>query len=238
MNFNLRYKYLNSLVLSSLLLFNNTTFAQPINHTNMRGARYCEIILAKGLTEYSVYNTWGFNTCPQKVWEKLSRAKLIQETGASFVYFNGPQYWVIDGYKNLQKTNPIITTQEGFSLQKVGALSIKVANLVKASAPYYKHQVQHKTTFIYEAGKPIYELIDEKGDAYLMQSYSTEKSEQTVTSLSQLGATLKLPKGWTFKTGILQKPIQVNAINNLATIIRDNLDNTYQRASHDVLRES
>ena len=69
-----------------------------------------------------------------------------------------------------------------------------------------------------------------------MQSYSIKKSEQTERSLAELGAKLKLPKGWVFKTGILKQTEPVEAINNLAIVIQDNLDNTYQKATHDFLK--
>jgi hypothetical protein len=218
-----------------LILLVSPTFAQGAEKTHIRGGRYCEIILAKGLINFTVYNTWGLNDCPATRWDKVTSARVKKETGATFVYLNGPHYWVIDGFKNSNVVNPTIKTMNGLTMQEAGVLHIRLADLFKASARYYKHEVQRQTTWIYQAGKPIYELIDANGDVFVMQSYNLLKSPQTENSLSQLGTTLKLPKGWVFKTGILKKSETVQAINNLAIIVQDSFDNTYQKATHDFL---
>ena len=43
-------------------------------------------------------------------------------------------------------------------MREAGLLSIKISDLFKASAPYYKHEVKRHTTWIYQPGKPIYEV--------------------------------------------------------------------------------
>ena len=225
---------LTPIVCSMLFLLSPAAHAQKEDSASLRGQRYCEIILAKGLTDYTVYNTWVFNKCPQQIWGKISSSQIKRETGASFVYFNGPHFWVADGYKNGQ-TAVMLKTSAGLTLQKAGALHINASNLIKSSAPYYKHAIQHQITLTYSAGKRIYELIDETGNAYVMQSFCTKKTPQSESSLAQLGAKLKLPKGWSFKTGVLKNEVVVQSTNT-GVVVRDNFDNVYQKASGDVLR--
>ena len=228
------FKPFNVIRLGSLLLLVSTA-SYGAEQSNMRGARYCEVILAAGLTNYAVYNSWGLNDCPAAQWDKISSAQVKKESGATFVHLNGPRYWVIDGFKNTTLINPSIKTFNGLSMSEAGVLHIKLTNLVRASSPYYKHQVKRQTTWIYEAGKPVYELINPNGEVFVMQSYSIQKSPQTQGSLTQLGAALKLPKGWIFKTGTLKKSAAILAINNLAIIVQDSFENTYQQAPHDLL---
>jgi hypothetical protein len=69
-----------------------------------------------------------------------------------------------------------------------------------------------------------------------MQSYSVhKKTQQTLTSLSTLGTQLQLPKGWTYKTGTIQKELRVPTENNTAIVLQDDIENTYQRIERDVL---
>lgn len=206
------------------------------DQTGLRGKRYCEIVLAKSLTRYEVYNTLGLGECPPAQWNKMSISQVKKGTKASFVYLNGPRYWVIDGFKNTSLLNKSIQTFQGMAMREAGLLNFKVADLLKASSPFYKHEVQRHTTWVYQAGKPIYELIAPNGEVFVMQSYSTKKLAQNESSLPSLGSKLKLPKGWVFKSGILTKPAVVVAVNDMAFIVQDNFDNTYQKASHDFLK--
>ncbi|MCL9684553.1 hypothetical protein [Legionella maioricensis] len=203
---------------------------------HMRGERYCEIILSKKITSYAIYNTLGLNDCPPNIWDKVTVAQVKQETGFSFAHLNGPRYWVIDGFNHSNLINSAIKTINGLAMREVGVLDIKWVDLLKSRFPYHQHHVKRQTTWFYEAGKPIYELIDANGEVFVMQSYSIQQSPQTEQSLAQLGTTLKLPKGWIFKTGLLKTAESIEAINNLAIVVQDDLENTYQKAPHDLLK--
>jgi hypothetical protein len=61
-----------------------------------------------------------------------------------------------------------------------------------------------------------------------MQSYSVETTAQTEASLAGLGQTLQLPDGWTFRTRTLDASLSVTAVEGLATVVQDDLSNTYQ----------
>jgi hypothetical protein len=222
----------------SLLLFLSLVpiIAQATEQMSMRGNRYCEIILSQKITSYLIYNTLGLNDCPLNIWDKVTVAQVKQETGFSFVHLNGPRYWVIDGFNHSTQVNPVIKTISGLTMREAGILDIKWVDLLKSRFPYHQHQVKRQTTWFYAAGKPVYELIDANGEVFVMQSYSTQKAPQTEQSLTQLGTTLKLPKGWIFKTGTLRKAQSIQVIDNLAIVVQDNLENTYQKATHDLLK--
>ncbi len=211
-------------------------FSYAAQKNNLRGMRYCEIIMNKTVTTYSVYNTWGLNDCPEEKWEKMTLAKVKKETGARFVHLNGPRYWVIDGFKNSNLINPTTKTIADIQMREAGVLHLSLLDLLK-SKPYRQHIVDRQTTWIYQAGKPVYELIDPKGNVFVMQSYSVAKQPQTNDSLAQLGPKLARPVGWQFKTGVLKKSEDLNAVNNRAVVIQDNFLNTYQMATHDFLKD-
>jgi hypothetical protein len=223
--------------LTSLLLFLSIipTFVYGAEQSELRGQRYCEIVLGTGLTHYDIYNTLGLNNCPQQSWGKIDAAKIKKETDASSVHLNGPRYWVIDGYKQAALNKAKLKTMGGLTMREAGVLNIRMINLLKASSPYYKHEIVRPITWIYHPDKPVYELIDGNGEVFVMQSYSTQKTAQTEKSLAELGRKLKLPKGWKFKTGVIKNEKVIKTINNMAIVVQDNFNNTYQKATEDFL---
>lgn len=225
----------SSILLLALLTIPTLSFAGQKSH--LRGQRYCEIILAKNTTDYAVYNTIGLNKCPEKLWDKITPKDVKKETGSAHVHLNGPRYWVIDGLENSALVNPTVKTFNGLAMREAGVLHVSLLELFKADAPYKQHQVARKTIWTYKAGKPVYELIDPKGNVYVMQSYSIQKMPQTEQSLAELASKLKLPKKWQFKTGVLKKSDTVAATNNMAVVVQDNFLNTYQQATHDLLAD-
>ena len=69
------------------------------------------------------------------------------------------------------------------------------------------------------------------GDVYVMQAYAQiEDPSLTIGKLRSLGARLDLPPGWRYRSRVLHRPLALGA-NGAATIIQDELQNTYQLAS-------
>jgi hypothetical protein len=227
--------YLSGTMYLLLTLLLISTSSQGAPKSNIRGERYCEVILAKTLTHFSVYTTWGLNDCSDQRWNKVTVTKVKQESRASFVFLNGPRFWVIDEVQHPNLVKATIQKINELSMREVGVLHIRLADVFKSNAPYYKHEVQRQTTSIYQPGKPIYELLAPSGEVFVMQSYSIQKLPQTEHTLYQLSTKLRLPKGWVFKTGTIKKTESIQAVNNLAIIIQDDFDNTYQKATHDFL---
>jgi hypothetical protein len=225
----------------SILLFIILTIlpwvSEAAERSNMRGKRYCEIIIPKTISEYAVYNTLGLNDCPENIWDKITIEEVKKETDSSFVHLNGPRYWVIDGLKNSSLVSTTVKTIANLKMREAGVLHIRMLDLVRTKVAFKTRTVARKTTWLYDADKPVYELIDPQGTVFVMQSYSIQTTPQTLESLSQLGSMLKLPKGWQFKTGMLKKLEKLEAINEKAIVIQDDFLNTYQQATHDFLKE-
>lgn len=220
-------------LLSCLFFISGPSFGGE--QSNMRGKRYCELIIAKTTNDIAVYNTFGLNDCPDTIWKQIQVNQIQHETGALFVRLNGPRYWVIDGFKNSALLDPTVKTFNGLEMRKAGEVLIKGNNFYLVNTPYYEREIKRHTTWIFEAGKPVYELVDSKGHVYVMQSYSTEHYPQTEQTLASLAKQLKLPPGWHFKTGILPKTVMLEAEGDRARVLRDNLLNTYQYTAHDLL---
>lgn len=201
---------------------------------NMRHYRYCEVLLNESLTKYAVYNTVGLNKCPEDVWSKITTAQIKRETKARFVHLNGPRYFVFDGFKRTALVAPNTRSFGGLKMRIGGILTISLPDLLKAKS-YQPRIVDRETTWTYLANRPVYELIDPNNTVYVMQSYSIQKQYQNEQSLGQLAAKLSLPKGWKFKTGILQQTKTVQTHNKQAVVIQDDFLNTYQQSKSDLL---
>ncbi|KTD19206.1 hypothetical protein [Legionella jordanis] len=213
-------------------------FAQAIQLDNLRGTRYCEIVFTETPEVLAIYSSIGLNDCPEKIWNKISEDSVKQQTGARFVKLNGPRYWVIDSMNNFTLVSNVPKTISGLNMRKAAMVQLDPSVEIAAPEPYQAHVINRETTWLYKAGKPIYELIDPQGQVYVMQSYSTQKSIQTTDSLNELESRLTLPSGWHFRTGILQQDKTLSSNNNQATVVQDDFQNTYQLAPSDFLEQS
>src|SRR5689334_22620284 len=66
---------------------------------NLRGVRYCEILIINGpITKLTgtVYNTAGLNDCPADQWKALNPDAIKKQTKALAVVMNGPRYFLMD----------------------------------------------------------------------------------------------------------------------------------------------
>jgi hypothetical protein len=77
----------------------------------------------------------------------------------------------------------------------------------------------------------VFELVAPGGDTYVMQSYAQIKDPKlTIGRLDSLGRRLKLPLGWRYRTRKLRHALVLTA-KGKATILQDELQNTYQLAT-------
>jgi hypothetical protein len=203
---------------------------------DVRGARYCEVIVSQGRLTLAVYNTMGLNQCPEAEWKKITSKTLKKDMKARIAILNGPRFWTIDEIDSTPLANTSEKKIKGMSMKKVALVHIKLRDIVKGHKPYNQHHVDRNVVWTYKAGKPVYELIDPEGQVYVMQSYSLDKAAQTPRSLSRLGETLKLPAGWHYRTGVLNKDVKLPCVHKKAVVIQDDFLNTYQLAAYDFLK--
>ena len=183
---------------------------------DLRGTRYCEIIpvYRDGLSfNLEVYNTLGQNDCPPAVWDAIDPKALAKELGAEEVVMNGPRFWVMDRIIGSGETMDGTTKVfDGLAATQRATLSLPFRDILFGSKPYSEKTINRDTTYIYDAGKPVYEITDDKGNVYVMQTFAEiVDKDLAMDDLAGLGARLKLPRGWSYATRVLDAEMQLTA---------------------------
>jgi hypothetical protein len=197
--------------------------------TNHRGTRYGEILAVfldgDGFTAH-VYGTQLLNDCPQELWETLDAGTIAEELGALIVKLNGPRYWVLDGLGSKgEPIEPVLREFNGLLTRRIAVLELGTN---PAQVPYTVRKVDRRVTMFFDAGSSVYELIDPDGLAYVMQAYCTGTDPSlTESSLVDLGQRLALPTGWRFQWRVLEDELIVDTSQSMATVLQDELENTY-----------
>jgi hypothetical protein len=197
----------------------------------LHDARYCEIIALDGAPPDAtavVWNTIGLNKCPAAWWNAFDAGDLAQELGASAVVLNGPRHFLMDSV-TVPRTGRV-RSFHGQKLRRVAAIPIHTAAEL-AQVPYTDRVVARNNTWRWQRGRRIYELVAPGGDVYVMQAYAQIKDRSlSIGKLRALGRRLELPAGWRYRSRVLRRPLAVGA-NGQATIVQDELQNTYQLAT-------
>ena len=193
----------------------------------LRGLRYCEVLavhLRGGGLVADVWNSTGFNLCPQAEWEALDPALIRQDLGALIVILNGPRFWMLD----------FIVATPSSQVMTFGTLSMRLGGTLLVPpggppSPYTGNSVNRDTQFIFFAGSEVYELVDPAGRVYVMQSYSHQVDDTlSEADLAGLGSRLQLPPGWAFRARVVSADYVVEDQAGVATVVQDELRNTYQ----------
>jgi hypothetical protein len=201
--------------------------------SNLRNQRYCEVIYGKRdflNVEVKVFNTQGFNLCPEAQWKTLTKEAIEKTSGASFVLLNGPRYWTMDEIQAAGSTvNSVKESFGGIEMNLRATVKVSLLKQLLGSKQFSPNEIIRTTKFIYKAGTPIYELTSPTGEVYVMQSYSQINNPNLAMSdLPELSKQLKLPTGWTYTTRVLDQELSLIA-NGIAYVLQDNLSNSYQR---------
>jgi hypothetical protein len=197
--------------------------------SDMRGVRYGEVLCVyarDGGLHAEVYGTQMLNDCPQELWERLDPAAIAAEIGAAFVKLNGPRHWVLDGLgTKVAVVEPVFHDFGGLLMRRIATVEVG-ANM--APMPYGERHVNRGAVFFFDAGKPVYELVRPDGVAYVMQAYCIGVDPTTTeASLPSLGDRLALPDGWIYRTRVLDEELVVDTSATVATVVQDELENTY-----------
>lgn len=205
--------------------------------SELRDVRYCEVIPAQtsGDTVIStVYNTLGFNNCPERQWKELTEDTVNQEYGSQSAQLNGPRHWVIDQAQQPAAPAPTNGAPTTFTFGGIetgirGQLTTPAGAPLVGNTYYVVNTVQRNTVWTYLKGSMIYQLTDPDGNVYVMQSYSTQLNPAlTLAELPTLAQTLTLPAGWAFTTETLDE--QTNLVTGgTAYVVNDNFANSYQK---------
>ena len=99
--------------------------------------------------------------------------------------------------------------------------------------PYNETISKRTTTWFFDAGTEVYELVSPDGAVYVMQSASLAVDpHNTVDTLPTLGERLSLPEGWQFRVRTLEEELVMAVTfddDPPNTIVLDEFENNYQR---------
>jgi hypothetical protein len=195
---------------------------------NLYGKRYCEVLELRGAppdATVTVWNTIGFSPCPAGKWNALDPAAIASARGDTAIILNGPRYWLMDAASGKTGLSAVFG---GLRFRRVATIPIHTPQEL-AQTPYTEHTIVRRNTWRWNSGRTVYELHAPGGAAYVMQSYSQIKDPtETVADLPTLGPRLTLPAGWTYTVRKLRHDL-VLAADGRATVVQDELLNTYQR---------
>ena len=191
------------------------------------GLRYGEVLLVRmGDTgpEAAVYNRFPLNDCPAELWDSLNAEAIAKDNGAVAALLNGPRYWLMSGIEK-HASGP----QETMSFGGIDMIQQAVVQLSSMNpAPYSVNKVDRKAIFIFDAGRPVFELIDPEGKHWVMQTWSqTVDKNLSLDDLSDLAGRLHLPTGWSYQSRTLSSPLRVDTTARDAHVTQDDLANSY-----------
>jgi hypothetical protein len=209
--------------------------AQPViegnSITGTRDARYCEIIpvVRDGFhLKATVYNTLGLNDCPPAIWNDITEDAMKQHFDALTVLLNGPRHFLMDSIAAKGATKEGETIEVG-GLKLTERATIDLGLLDLLHRPYREQTINRDTLYTFKAGSPVFTLEAADGSRYVMQAYSQiVNKDLSYADLPTLGAKLKLPSGWRYGSSVPDKDLVLGAAGK-ATVIQDELENTYQK---------
>lgn len=191
--------------LAALLVLTGPASAQqqttPVDVTNARDMRFCEVLVIKdGFVD--IFNTSGLNACPEDAWEGLDPAAEAKARGADAIQKNGPHFWVMDaqtiGFGATETFNGI-DARWGARLPQAALGGSKGAD------PYKPFKTCKTQKMVYDAGKPVWEMIDASGQVWVLQAHEAEFS---LADLDTLGDRMQtLPQGWSWRTRVLDEAL-------------------------------
>lgn len=195
----------------------------------MRGVRYGEVLpifLRDDGLHAEVYGTQMLNDCPQELWEKLDADVIAKEMGAVFVKLNGPRQWVLDGLgTKVAPVEPVLREFGGIMFRRIATLHL--GDKLNAGA-YTEKRVNRGAVFYWDAGKPVFELVNPAGEAYIMQALCVGVDPtMSQESLPTLGERLAVPAGWSYRMRVLTQELVVDTTSTIATVLQDEFENSY-----------
>ncbi len=202
---------------------------------NLNNYRYCEVFLIGGNPfdlEGAVYNTTDLNnaanqrdSCPAATWAKVDAKALKDQYKVLGVFKNGPRFWMYDWIEL-----PVGAQRDLNGLAARWFAQVKLpANIQERGSTFYKPTtVERKSKQGYAKGQTVFILDDPSGTPWVLQAYSRIVDPNlTYDDLKQLDKKLKLPVGWKYRVKVLDRDLEVHAINGTARIVQDDLEGTY-----------
>ena len=196
---------------------------------DVRGQRYGEVIALfqrDGRFEADVYGTQFLNDCPQELWDALDASAIAADMEALMVKLNGPRYWLVDGMgAKVNAKEPVLREFGGLLMRWLATIDL---GDTPGTSPYTDNHVDRGAVFFFDAGKPVYELVNPDGLAYVLQAYCVGVDPTIdMDALPGLADRLALPEGWTYRERILDEELVIDTTRTVATVLQDELENSY-----------
>ena len=189
--------------------------------------RYGEVLLVHAGErgpEATVYNTFPLNDCPAALWDALDAEAIARENGAVAALLNGPRYWLMSRIDKVAPEERETKTFGGIEMIRQATVKLSSMN----PAPYSLNAVDRRTVFVFDAGRPVFELVGPDGQRWVMQTWSQIVDKNlTLEGLAGLTARLQLPPNWRYETRTLTEPLRVDTTTRDAHVTQDDLANTY-----------
>ena len=193
------------------------------------------------------YNSLGVvDDLPDEDFDARFRAldpeELRKEYGGDGVRFNGPRRFLADRFEGEAFDGGKVSMLGPVPMYLYGNFVVPNfdAFLSGKQTPYLEAASRRSTTWFFEAGSEVYELVSPEGIVFVMQSASLRVDpDNTVDRLSTLGERLALPEGWTYRARTLEDELVMRATYDSDppnTVVLDELENNYQRLRNGVGR--
>jgi hypothetical protein len=183
--------------------------------------------LIEGRLNAEVWNSYGLNDCPDAAWKALDPSAIKTERGALAALLNGPRYWLMDAIE--KKPDGERRESDFGSIRMFNAATVDLGPPPLNPAPYTERVVARETVFEFAKGSEVYELVAADGRVFIMQAYSVQNDPTlTEAGLRSLATRIKPPAGWTYRVRTLDNALRVVSQNEQATVVQDDLSNTYQ----------
>lgn len=212
---------------------------------NTHNAHHAEVLIMNrdadgpgGFGDY--YNSLGVvDGVSDKEFDERFRAldpeKLQQEYGGDGIRFNGPRRFLADRFSGEALDEGRESMLGPIPMRRWGTFVAPDFDAFMAGKqmPYLESVSKRTTTWFFNAGSEVYELVSPEGVVFVMQSASLRiDPDNTVDKLPTLGDRLSLPEGWQFRVRTLAEDLVMPATYDSDppnTIVLDELENNYQR---------
>lgn len=213
-----------------------STMAERVRFEGFRDYRYGEILNLFHSDERGhwadVWNTMMLNDCPPAAFKAIDLQAFAKETGSLMAIPNGPRFWIWDAIEAPPNPEPLLCRAGELDMSLVATLEIGDGPLDRLS--FTDRSVARDNIWEFAAHAPRFYLHGPDGIHYVMQAYATYVDETlTLNDLADLGANLHVPDGWHYAVDL--DPATTLRVDcgpeKMATVLQDDLGNSYQRLS-------
>lgn len=216
-----------------------------VSGDRMHGKHHAEVLIMTRDTDGpggkgDYFNSLGVpDDVPDDEFDASFRAldpeALRKEYGGDAIRFNGPRRFLGDRFTAQAFDGGKSSMLGPIPMYLYGTFVVPDfdAFISGKQVPYRETISRRTTTWFFDAGREVYELVTPEGTVFVMQSASQMiDAHNGVSALPTLGDRLSLPQGWQFRVRTLDRELVMAATYDSDppnTIVLDEFENNYQR---------